>query len=97
MTQDTQLIISGLSIPLIKRAADKLEGINMGEKLPFDFYNGAFNGVDMLFVKPKGKNPTPKKCELVATRMSQLFKLPVVFILSPSPTYERQRLLEKGV
>lgn len=97
MTQNTQLIISGLPIPLIKRAADKLEGINMGERLSFDFYDGAFKGVDMLFIRPKGKNLTPKKCELVAERMSQLFHLPVVFILSPGPTYERQRLMEKDV
>lgn len=97
MMQDTQIIISGLIIPLMKRSSDKLEGINMGEKLSFDFYDGAFKGVDMLFVKPKGKNPTPRKCGIVAERMHQLFHLPVVFVLNPGPTYERQRLMEKDV
>ena len=97
MTQDTHLIISGLTMPLKKRSADRLAGINMGEKLSFVFYDGTFKGTDMLFVKPKGKNPTPRKCELVTERMFQLFQLPVVFILSSGPTYERQRLMEKGV
>lgn len=97
MTEDTQLIISGMPIPLNKRTSDRLSGINMGEKLSFDFYDGMFKGVDMLFVKPKGKNPTPRKCKLVGDRMSQLFNRPVVFILSPGLTYERQRLMEKDV
>lgn len=97
MIHYTQIIISGLAIPLVRRSSDTLEGINIGEKLSFDFYDGIFKGVDMLFVKPKGKNPTPRKCELVAERMNQLFHQPVVFILSPGPTYERQRLMEKDV
>lgn len=97
MMQDTQIIISGLAIPLIRRSSDKLKGINMGEKLSFDFYDGTFKGVDMLFVKPKGDNPTPRKCALVAERMYQLFHLPAVFVLCPGPSYERQRLMEKDV
>ncbi len=97
MTQNTQLLISGIPISLSRRSSDRLAGINMGEKLSFDFYDGTFKGVGMLFLRPKGKNPTPKKCELVGNRMSQLFNLPVVFILSPGPTYERQRLMERDV
>lgn len=94
---DPQIIISGRPIPLVERNTARLKGVNMGEKLSFDFYDGTFRGVAMLFVRPKGKNPTPRKCNIVAKRMSQLFRLPVVFILSPGPTYERQRLLEKDV
>ena len=97
MKQTIQLTISGLTIPLTKRATDKLLGINLGEKLSFDFYDGTFKGVDMLFIKPKGKNPTPKKCELMAARITRLSSLPVVFILSPGPTYERLRLMDKEV
>lgn len=97
MTKESLIKISGMEILLTGRSSDQMEGINMGEKLSFDFYDGTFKGVNMLFLRPKGKNPTPKKCELVGDRMSQLFNLPVVFILSPGPTYERQRLLEKDV
>jgi hypothetical protein len=97
MTKESQIIISGVEIPLTGRSSDQLEGINIGEKLSFDFYDGTFKGVDILFIKPKGKNPSPRKCGLIAERMSQLFRQPIVFILSPGPTYERQRLMDKGV
>lgn len=95
--KDIQLSISGRTIPLVKRSADKLEGFNVGEKLSFDFYDGEFRGVKIFFAKPKGKNPTPHKCKIIAERLSNVSHLPVVFILSPGPTYERQRLLEKDV
>ena len=92
-----QISILGKPVELVKRTSSSLRGINLGEKLSFDFYDGMFKGVEMLFVKPKGKNPTPRKCALVSERLMQLFGVPVVFILSPGPGYERQRLLEKDV
>jgi hypothetical protein len=97
MTKVSQIIISGMEIPLTGRSSEQLKGINMGEKLSFDFYDGTFKGVDILFIKPKSKNPSPRKCSLIAERMSQLFQLPIVFILSPGPTFERLRLMDKGV
>lgn len=95
--QDIQLNIIGQRIQLVKRSADELSGLNMGEKLSYDFYNGTFRDADLLFVKPKGANPTPRKCAIISERLAQLFGMPVVFILAPAMTYERQRLMEKGV
>lgn len=69
----------------------------MGEKFSYDFYNGTFRDANLLFVKPKGVNPTPRKCAIISERLSHVFGMPVVFILSPAMTYERQRLVEKGV
>lgn len=97
MKKESQIIISGMEIPLMGRSSDQLEGINMGEKLSFDFYDGTFKGAEILFIKPKGKNPSPRKCGLIAERMSQLFHRPIVFILSPGLTYERLRLMDKGI
>lgn len=97
MKKESQIIISGMEIPLTGRYSDQLEGINMGEKLSFDFYDGTFKGAEILFIKPKGKNPSPRKCGLIAERMSQLFHRPIVFILSPGLTYERLRLMDKGI
>lgn len=94
---DNHISILGKRVELVKRSSDKLKGINMGEKLTFDFFDGLFRGEELLFVKPKGSNPTPKKCALVSERLTQLFGCPVVFILTPGPGYERQRLLEKDV
>ena len=94
---DNRISILGRSIELKRRPEARLKGINMGEKLSFDFFDGVYRDVDLLFVRPKGENPTPKRCTLVSERLGRLFNLPVVFILSPGPSYERQRLLEKNV
>ena len=94
---DVRFNILGQPVQLVMRTADKLNGINMGERLSFDFYDGSFRGVEMLFVKPKGANPSPRKCLLISERLSRLFGLPVVFILSPGLTYERRRLMDKNV
>lgn len=94
---DNHISILGKKVELVKRPADRLKGINMGEKLTFDFFDGIYRGEELLFVKPKSVNPTPKKCALVSERLMQLFGLPVIFILSSGPGYERQRLLEKDV
>lgn len=96
MTNDS-ISILGNDIHLTRRPDNWLKGINLGEKLTFDFFNGVYRNVNLLFVRPKGANPTPKKCALVSERLHRLFRLPVVFILSPGPSYERQRLLEKNV
>lgn len=95
--QDIQFNIIGQRIQLVRRSADELSGLNMGEKLSYDFYNGTFRDADLLFVKPKGANPTPRKCAIISERLTLLFGMPVVFILAPAMTYERQRLLEKNV
>ena len=93
--QDIQLDIIGQRIQLVKRSADELSGLNMGEKLSYDFYDGTFRDARLLFVKPKGANPTPRKCAIISERLAQLFGMPVVFILAPAMTYERQRLMER--
>lgn len=92
-----ELNIIGQQIPLIIRPADKLKGLNVGERLSFDFYDGIFRGAKILFLKPKSANPTPRRCDLTAKRLTEIFNLPVVFVLTPGPGYERQRLLEKNV
>ena len=48
-------------------------------------------------MKPKGDNPTPRECDITGRRLSGITGLPSVFILHPGPTYERQRLMDKGV
>ena len=92
-----ELSILGRSISLQQRAKAQLKGINIGESLTFSFYDGDFHGMNLLFLEPKKKNPTPRECSITAERMQAIFGLPVVFILSPGPSYERQRLIDKGV
>lgn len=92
-----ELSILGRSISLRQRTKAQLKGINIGESLTFSFYDGVFNGMDILFLEPKKNNPTPHNCSIAADRMQHLFGLPIVFILSSGPFYERQRLIDKNV
>lgn len=92
-----ELSILGRSISLHQRTKAQLKGINIGESLTFSFYDGEFNGIDLLFLEPKKNNPTPHDCLVTAERLQTIFGLPIVFILSSGPSYERQRLIDKNV
>ncbi len=97
MKLDENLNILGRKVDLTRRTADALKGLTVGEKLSYVFYDGTYLGASMLFVEPKKGNPTPKACLLTSNRLAELYGLPVVFILQPGPTYERTRLMDKGV
>lgn len=75
----------------------ELKGLSIGEKLSYTFYDGFYQGVSLLFLEPRKDNPTPKECQITSSRVADLFGIPAVFILKPGPTYERQRLMDKGV
>ncbi|MCF0219674.1 MAG: hypothetical protein HUK14_07810 [Muribaculaceae bacterium] len=92
-----EIVILGRSISLRKCDKGYLKGITFGDSLTFDFYHGEYLGVDLLFVAPKEKNPSPRACALSANRWMLLFDKPVVFIFISALAYERQRLVEKGV
>ncbi len=97
MEMDKDLYILGRKVELARRASAALKGLTVGEKLSYAFYDGTYLGASMLFVEPKKGNPTPKVCLLTSNRLVELYGLPVVFILQPGPTYERTRLMDKGV
>lgn len=92
-----ELNILGRCIALNKLDKSQLKGINMGEWMTYIFYNGNYLGVDLLFMKPKQSNPSPRICAITADRLYGISGRPVVFILNPGPTYERQRLIDKNV
>ncbi len=91
------LSILGRGVSLQQRSKSQLKGINVGESLTYYFYDGEFCGMNLLFLEPKKNNPTPRECSITAERMQTIFGLPVVFILSSCPSYERQRLIDKNV
>lgn len=91
------VLILGRNIKLTRRDKSTLKGINIGESIGYTFYEGVFHGVKLLFLKPRKDNPSPRNCELTGKRLSERFGLPVVFILNPAPSYERQRLVDKDV
>ena len=76
---------------------ERLKGLSIGEKLSYTLYEGVYQDIAMIFLEPRKGNPTPKECEITSGRIMALLGVPVVFILKPGPTYERQRLTDKGV
>ncbi len=89
--------ILGRKIALTPLPSGMLKGISVGDKLSYLFYEGMYREVKMLFLEPKSGNPTPRTCDLTARRLAYVLGSPIVFILRSGPTYERQRLLDRGV
>lgn len=89
--------ITGRTIELEQKEKSKLKGITIGDSIEYTFYEGAFHGMSMLFLKPRKANPSPRTCSLTSARLSERLGLPIVFILVPGPSYERQRLIDKDV
>ena len=92
-----EITILKRKIQISPRPKENLKGLTVGEKLSYTFYDGIYQNTPLLFLKPRKGNPTPKECQITSERMSGLYGLPVVFILIPGPTYERQRLTDNGV
>lgn len=92
-----EISILGKRIEITPCPKERLKGISIGERLSYSFYEASYQDMPLLLLEPKKGNPTPKECRVTSDRMTELFGLPVVFILNPGPTYERQRLSDKGV
>lgn len=91
------VIISGTPIALQARSKAQMKGISIGDSLSFRFYDGNFLGISLLFVEPTGNIPTPRSLAFTASKLSEKFRLPIVFLLGNCPAYERQRLIHKNV
>lgn len=92
-----EIRILGKKVEIQLRANERLKGISVGERLSYNFYDGTLQGMSLLFVEPKKGNPTPRECDITGKRLTEALGLPTVFILTPGPTYERQRLMDKGI
>lgn len=85
-----EITILKRKIQISPRPKENLKGLTVGEKLSYTFYDGIYQNTPLLFLKPRKGNPTPKECQITSARITDLYGLPVVFILIPGPTYERQ-------
>ena len=92
-----ELSILGRIIMLQPLSKKQLKGITIGDSLAYIFYDGEYRGIRLTFLKPKNGNPSPKVCAITGSRISDTIGSPVVFILDSSPSYERQRLIDKDV
>lgn len=91
------IVISGRPIHLKERSKARMKGISIGNTLAYQFYDGNFHGIPLLFAEPKGKIAAPRSLAITANELSIKFGLPVVFLLCDCPAYERQRLIDKEV
>jgi hypothetical protein len=89
--------ILGRTLELNPKSKSQLKGITIGDSLSYHFYDGEYLGVPMVFIEPKKDNPSPRTCDITASRLSEVLNKPIVFLLTPGPSYERQRLLDKNV
>lgn len=92
-----EISILGRTIEIQPLSKKQLKGITIGDSLAYQFYDGEYRGIRLTFLKPKNGNPSPKVCAITANRVSYLMGCPIVFILESSPSYERQRLIDKDV
>lgn len=92
-----EISILGRTIEIQPLSKKQLKGITIGDSLAYQFYDGEYRGIKLTFLKPKNGNPSPKVCAITANRVSDLMGCPIVFILESSPSYERQRLIDKDV
>jgi len=92
-----EISILGRTIEIQPLSKKQLKGITIGDSLAYQFYDGEYRGIRLTFLKPKNGNPSPKLCAITANRVSDLMGCPIVFILESSPSYERQRLIDKDV
>lgn len=92
-----EISILGRTIELQQLTKKELKGITIGDSLAYLFYDGDYRGIRLIFLKSRNGNPSPKVCAITANRISDTMGCPVVFILESSPSYERQRLIDKDV
>lgn len=91
------VVILGRPLQLQERSKAQMKGITIGELLAYKFYDGEYQGMPMLFAEPKGKVAAPRGLSVTASKLTQLFQRPLVFLLPACPAYERQRLIDKSV
>lgn len=89
--------ISDIPVKLAERSKRELKGITVGDSINFSFFDGTFNGMPLMFIKPKHSIPTPREMGIVSSRMETLFGMPIVFTFEKCPAYQRKRLIEKGI
>lgn len=92
-----EISILGRTIEIQPLSKKQLKGLTIGDSLAYQFYDGEYRGIRLTFLRPKNGNPSLKVCAITANRVSDLMGCPIVFILESSPSYERQRLIDKDV
>lgn len=92
------IIVAGKKVQLDKPASDISKNLWLGLLAGFDIYQFAMTGHQLLLLVAKESvNYSPVQRRNIAHRIEQAVHLPAVFYFDNLPTYERDRLVDKGV
>lgn len=92
------IVVAGRKVQLYKPASDIIGKLWLGLTAEFDIYQFAMNAHQLLLLVAKGAvNYSPGQRSSIAQRIEKAAQLPAVFYFDNLPTYERDRLVDKGV
>lgn len=90
--------MAGKKVQLDKPSSDITRNLWLGLLAEFDIYQFAMNGHQLLLLVAKESvNYSPVQRSNIADRIEKAAHIPAVFFFNSLPTYERDRLVDKGV
>lgn len=93
-----EVIVAGKVLLLRLMDKSELKGIFVDALLGYSFYEAIFQENHFLLMEAKrNKKLSPLQYQNMANRISEAKMLPCVFLFDSLATYERNRLIEKGV
>lgn len=92
------IIIAGKEILLRLLDKSELKGIYIDAMVGYSFYEAAFQGnFFWLLVPKKERKLSPLQYKHIANRIGEVKQIPCAFLFDALATYERDRLIDKGV
>lgn len=93
-----RIIVEGKKLEFQPVPISRLKGLYADALLNFNFYETKFAGYSFLLLEAKKENKLrPLQYVYTAKRVSAISGLPTVFLFNDLKTYERNRMIERGV
>lgn len=98
MTENKSVVIAGQEVGLVPLKRAELKGVFTDALLQFIFYRADFQGnTFLLLATRKARKLSPLQYKNIANRIKEALGMPCAFLFASLATYERNRLIEKGV
>lgn len=92
------ITIAGINVGLRLLGKSELKGIPIDAALGYHFYEAQFRGYPFLLLEAQDQRKlSPLQYLRLAGHIQAIKGLPCVFLFQSLPTYERNRLIERGV
>lgn len=93
-----EITIAGMKVGLRLLGKGELKGIPIDAALGYHFYEAQFRGYPFLLLEARSQRKlSPLQYFRLAGHIQTIKGLPCVFLFQSLPTYERNRLIERGV